>query len=104
MTDHLTLWQLFLFYRHNIGLGSVSAAMCVMRHIQLKTDWRATFTSSVMCGLLAFGVDEGLTEVFGLGGKSAYFIAIVIGYLGVDVIMDRLDFLRATPKKGDNNE
>lgn len=97
-----SLWQLFLYYRQSIGLGAVSALMCVMRHIQLKSDWRSTVSSAVMCGLLSFGIDGGLTEFFGMSGGSTYFLAVVIGYVGVDVIMSHLDFMRGFGGKDGN--
>lgn len=94
MSDQYTLIRLFFHYRTNLGLGLASAIMCMLRHIQLKSDWRATFTSACMCGLLAFGIDEGLTKIFGLGGTSSYIVAVLIGYIGVESILSRLDFLR----------
>lgn len=99
MIDSQTIWGIFYHYRHNIGLGLVSALMCALRHIQIRDNWRNTFTSAIMCGLVSFGIDEGLTEWFGLSGKSTYLVATFIGYIGISVLFKRIDWLSETSKE-----
>lgn len=95
MTDHMTLTQLFLHYRNNLGLGFVSAMMCVLRHLQQKDNWRSTVISALMCALVSFFIEDIITVYFGLSDKLTYAVAILIGYIGVDVLMNHLDFLRS---------
>lgn len=48
-----------------------------------------------MCALVSFFIEDIITVYFGLSDKLTYAVAILIGYIGVDVLMNHLDFLRS---------
>ena len=65
--------------------------MCCLRHIQMQHSWREIFINSMMAALMAAGAESVLSSLGIQNNSSGFFIACMIGYMGVGSIMSRFD-------------
>lgn len=99
----LTLHQLFLMYRTELGYSFIAAIVAVFRHWQLRHPFRDMVTSAVICAAFAFGM-KSILEFFQIdGGAWGYLASVVLGYMGVETLLDyaseKIPFLRRSPRK-----
>lgn len=68
----------------------------------MQHSWREIFINSMMAALMAAGAESILSSLGIQNNSSGFFIACMIGYMGVGSIMSRFDAAYPRHEEGES--
>lgn len=87
-----SLREIFFLYRHELGYSFVACCVAMLRHWQKGDPFREIFTNGLLCAFAAFGLKE-IFHFFDMPMEtSGYLASVLLGYVGVEVLLNALPF------------